>query len=107
MAPTNKMPRTAITLIVMLFVTGEREYGVWGLAALAGYIGLRVFRFLQSEAIKCPLCHGPTFHSKPCRKHPKARRYLFLGYRVSIMLDLLIHRWFHCMYCGTLFRLRH
>ena len=96
----------AVTLITMLFVTGERTYGIWGLGALVSYILLLVLRYVQSESIKCPLCHGPTLHSKPCRKHPKARRHLFFSYKASIMIDLLIHRWFHCMYCGTPFRLK-
>ncbi len=96
----------AVVLIVMLFVTGERMYGVWGLGALVSYILLLGMRYLQSEAIKCPLCHGPALQSKRCRKHADARRHLFFGHRVSIMIDLLIFRRFHCMYCGTPFRLR-
>ena len=102
-------------LSVMIVVTGfislylmftkDRSYGMLFLVALGAYLVLWTFRFLMNRSLSCQLCHGPILQSRRCRKHRDAKRYGFLGYTQSILIDATLRGRYTCMYCGTPFRL--
>lgn len=96
----------AIWAVMQMVLKGERFYGILFLGALLGWVILLGLRMLVSRSCKCPLCHGQWIAARKCRMHDKARKYPFLKYRTSLMIDA-IFRWnFRCQYCGTPYRLK-
>lgn len=95
-----------VALGMMLIPPKNPDYGVQVVIAIGTYAMLRTLRYFHSLSLNCPLCHGPVLHEKKCHKHRYASRYLLFSYRASLILDILTRLQFHCMYCGTPFRLR-
>jgi hypothetical protein len=96
----------ALAVLAKLLITQDRGYGIYFLAAFGGYIFVRLAGFIYAMRVRCPLCHGPPLHQKRCHMHRDARKFGFLSYRVSTILDILGDGVFTCMYCGTPFRLK-
>jgi hypothetical protein len=96
----------AIALGMMLIPPRDTSYGIYVLVAIGVYVPSRALRYFHSVSLKCPLCHGPVFHENKCHKHSNASRYFLFSYRASLILDIATRGVFHCMYCGTPFRLR-
>lgn len=91
---------------IRLWLTGERDWGLYALASLGVFVIARISAAWQTHRLHCPLCHGTVLHEKRCRKHGDARKLPLLGYRSSAVLSLLCTGLFTCMYCGSAFRLR-
>ncbi len=92
--------------VAAMLLTDVREWGWLALAGLGVFALARISVFVLASALNCPLCHGTVMHEKRCHKHADAFRLRPLSYRASAVLSLLFTGCFHCMYCGTLWRLR-
>ena len=55
---------------------------------------------------RCRICGQPLFVPKRCFRHVKAHRFPLLGYIVPTSLQLLLFKWFRCIFCGTAIRLK-
>ena len=82
---------------------------LWGLVFLGAvvlYGVLAVVRYQQGRRTLCSLCRGPVFHEQRSSKSRNATKLPGLSHRTSIVLSLLFTGRYHCMYCGTPFRLK-
>ena len=95
-----------VALGMMLIPPRDTSYGVHVLVAIGVYMVFRTIRYFHAVSLKCPLCHGPFLHEKKCHKHRNASHYLIFSHKASLILDIALRGVFHCMYCGTPFRLR-
>ncbi len=89
-----------------LILADHRGSGVAALIGLGVFGIARLFSFLLSRSLTCPLCHGPVVHEKRCHKHSDAQRLPLMSYRGTVVLSVLFTLGFRCMYCGTPYRLR-
>ncbi len=93
-------------LLAMLFLFQETQYGIWFLGALVCWVVLLFTRYLHAHSCICPLCRGPLMRKQNCGMHERARRHLGFHYRTSMLIDIIVHWWFCCPYCGTHFRMK-
>lgn len=68
-------------------------------------VGL-AFLFLGVAEGKCRICGQRQFVPRACRKNAKAHHVRFIGYIIPTALQMLVFRWFRCIYCGTPVRLK-
>ncbi len=95
---------TFIGLVTWMVVMEKRELGLWSIGALGGFALLRFVIFILAPGLHCTLCHGTVIHSRACRKHDKGTKLPLLSHRASTALAVFFTGRFHCMYCGTPFR---
>lgn len=55
---------------------------------------------------RCRICGQPLFVPKRCFRHVKAHHVRLIGYIIPTSLQLLIFKWFRCIFCGTSIRLK-
>lgn len=91
---------------VQVMLTRDQLHGYVAIGLLALFGLCRAVAFVEAQQLRCSLCHGTVAHEKACHKHRDSRRYPLIGYTWSMIIDLIFRRTFHCMYCGTHFRLR-
>lgn len=84
----------------------SQRFGFWFLGVFGAYLLVRVWAYVLSRRIMCPLCHGPVLHERRCHKHRDAHRCGPLSFRLTTVCDILTRGMFTCMYCGTPFRMR-
>lgn len=89
-----------------LFMTRHAPYGHAALAALSAYALLRAYCFFKSRNLRCNLCHGTVLMTNSSHRHRNARKIPLIGYKWTVILDILIRRTFTCLHCGSLFRLK-
>ena len=78
---------------------------MWAIApAVTVVLGLMYLMF--ATKLKCRICGQPLYISKGCHKHVKAHHIPVVGYILPTSLQLLIFKWFRCIYCGTSIRLK-
>lgn len=85
---------------------GEPTWGWMFLAALTLYILLSAWRLYHGKRTICSLCRGSVFHVQRSSMHRDATKWPGLGFRTSAVLSIFFTGRYHCMYCGTPFRLR-
>jgi uncharacterized membrane protein len=95
-----------VLVAARMFLTGDRALGLVALGLLGGFVMLRGLAWYCAQDLRCQLCHGAVLRDKGCRKHRDATKLPLLSYRLSAALMVLTRHTFHCMYCGTAFRLR-
>lgn len=64
------------------------------------------FLFLGVAEGKCRICGQRQFVPRACRKNAKAHYIPVIGYIIPTAVQMLIFRWFRCIYCGTPVRLK-
>jgi len=84
----------------------DRTWGLIFLGALTAYILCAAWRSYHGRRTLCSLCRGPVFHVQTSSKSRHATKWPGLGYRTSVVLSLFFTGRYHCMYCGTPFRLK-
>lgn len=75
--------------------------GVPVLALLMGILYLTI-----ATKPRCRICGQPMFVPKKCFRHVKAHHVPLIGYIIPTSLQLLLFKWFRCIFCGTAIRLK-
>ncbi len=86
--------------------TNNQEWMEYALEALVTFLIFQVASYSNGLSTHCPLCHGTPLHSNRSHKNRRADKWLFFGPKASTILSILTRGRFHCMYCGTPFRIK-
>ncbi len=69
--------------------------GAWLCAIVIGVY------YVAASPLHCAVCGAPVMLDGGQKKHPYAKRLLFMSQRARVAFDVLFHRNYHCMYCHT------
>ncbi len=100
------IPMLPLTFVALGVAAWKKEW--WMYCAIVPALAL-FFGFLYliiATKPKCRICGQPMFVPKRCFRHVKAHRFPLLGYILPTSLQLLLFKWFRCIYCGTAIRLK-
>ena len=78
----------------------------WLVIAPLGLVISALFYLMFGLKPRCRICGQGVFVSKSCHRHTKAHHIPVIGYILPTALQMLIFRWFRCIYCGTSIRLK-
>jgi hypothetical protein len=100
-----------VLLVVGLIATpvALASYAVWEwvyLVVLSAFVVLMAAYIGLAFTLRCPGCTRRFLVESRGGKHPAARKAQHLGHWGTVVLDIIRHRQFTCMYCGALCRVR-
>ncbi len=80
--------------------------GWWALGCMSAFVCFKGLSSILAHSLRCQLCHGAALKDRGCHKHSEAKKLPLLSHRLTVALAIVFTLGFHCMYCGTGYRLR-
>ncbi|MGJ8678585.1 MAG: hypothetical protein ACSHX0_13810 [Akkermansiaceae bacterium] len=121
-ANPERLRRSAIVLILLQFAVATNIFGIpYFIIAASSTDTIRIdiilslifFVFLAFMAYliwgsqgSCRVCGQKQFIPKHCIKHKKAHHTKLFGYMLPTAIQLIVFKWFYCIFCGTAIRLK-
>ena len=94
---------TAVVLMMIWLVLGNREWLLIGSITVAVLILSVIMFFLIHRMWQCPLCMGRIWIRQGCRRHQKAVTAFGMSCRLGVALSVVKKQSYRCPYCGDPF----
>jgi hypothetical protein len=88
-----------------MFALGNRAEGLWALGGIVLFVVAKVTASLLTRRLDCQLCHGTVLRDRGCFKHRESKKLPGLSHRMTAVICIIFTLRFHCMYCGSGYRL--
>ncbi len=100
------LPMLPLTFVALGVAAWKPEWWMYCAAVPALGVILGLLYLMISTKPRCRICGQPIFVPKRCFRHVKAHHLPLIGYIIPTSIQLILFKWFRCIFCGTAVRLK-